>query len=55
MQPGEVLVAPMTAPDWLPAIRKAAALVTDSGGMTCHAAADIAERKILLEAARPRI
>ncbi|MDA3644309.1 phosphoenolpyruvate synthase [Saccharopolyspora indica] len=35
---GEVLVAPMTAPDWLPAIRKAAALVTDSGGMTCHAA-----------------
>jgi pyruvate,water dikinase len=38
LQPGEVLVAPMTAPDWLPAIRKAAALVTDSGGMTCHAA-----------------
>ncbi|CAM01757.1 phosphoenolpyruvate synthase [Saccharopolyspora erythraea] len=35
---GDVLVAPMTAPDWLPAIRKAAALVTDSGGMTCHAA-----------------
>ncbi|MGW1679670.1 phosphoenolpyruvate synthase [Saccharopolyspora sp. NPDC002376] len=38
LQSGEVLVAPMTAPDWLPAIRKAAALVTDSGGMTCHAA-----------------
>ncbi|MBB5157569.1 phosphoenolpyruvate synthase [Saccharopolyspora phatthalungensis] len=38
LQTGEVLVAPMTAPDWLPAIRKAAALVTDSGGMTCHAA-----------------
>ncbi|QIZ38665.1 phosphoenolpyruvate synthase [Saccharopolyspora sp. ASAGF58] len=38
LQAGEVLVAPMTAPDWLPAIRKAAALVTDSGGMTCHAA-----------------
>lgn len=35
---GEILVAPMTNPDWLPAIRKAAALVTDSGGMTCHAA-----------------
>jgi pyruvate,water dikinase len=35
---GEILVAPMTNPDWLPTIRKAAALVTDSGGMTCHAA-----------------
>ena len=36
--PGEVLVAPMTNPDWVPAIRRAAALVTDAGGMTCHAA-----------------
>ncbi|HET9075836.1 MAG TPA: phosphoenolpyruvate synthase [Acidimicrobiales bacterium] len=36
--PGEVLVAPMTNPDWVPAIRRAAALVTDGGGMTCHAA-----------------
>jgi pyruvate,water dikinase len=35
---GEVLVAPMTNPDWLPTIRRAAALVTESGGMTCHAA-----------------
>lgn len=35
---GEVLVAPMTNPDWLPTIRRAAALVTDTGGMTCHAA-----------------
>jgi pyruvate,water dikinase len=35
---GEVLVAPMTAPDWVPVIRHAAALVTDGGGMTCHAA-----------------
>jgi pyruvate,water dikinase len=35
---GEVLVAPMTNPDWVPAIRRAAALVTDGGGMTCHAA-----------------
>ena len=34
----EILVAPMTNPDWLPAIRRAAALVTESGGMTCHAA-----------------
>jgi len=35
---GEILVAPMTNPDWLPAIRRAAALVTETGGMTCHAA-----------------
>jgi pyruvate,water dikinase len=35
---GEVLVATMTSPDWVPVIRRAAAVVTDSGGMTCHAA-----------------
>lgn len=35
---GDILVAAMTNPDWLPAIRRAAAVVTDSGGMTCHAA-----------------
>jgi len=35
---GEVLVTEMTAPDWVPAMRKAAAIITDSGGMTCHAA-----------------
>ncbi len=35
---GEVLVTEMTAPDWVPAMRKASAIVTDSGGMTCHAA-----------------
>lgn len=34
----EILVAPMTNPDWLPAIRRSAALVTETGGMTCHAA-----------------
>jgi pyruvate,water dikinase len=38
LQPGEVLVAPMTTPDWLPVMRRAAALVTDGGGVTCHAA-----------------
>lgn len=36
--PGEILVTRMTAPDWAPYLRKAAAIVTDSGGMTCHAA-----------------
>jgi len=38
LRDGEVLVAPMTSPDWVPAMRRAAALVTDGGGMTCHAA-----------------
>jgi pyruvate, water dikinase len=38
LQAGEVLVAPMTNPDWLPTMRRAVALVTDGGGMTCHAA-----------------
>ena len=37
-QKGEVLVTEMTAPDWVPAMRKAAAIITNSGGMTCHAA-----------------
>ncbi|HEY7890777.1 MAG TPA: phosphoenolpyruvate synthase [Solirubrobacteraceae bacterium] len=35
---GDVLVAHMTTPDWVPLMRQAAAIVTDSGGMTCHAA-----------------
>lgn len=38
LQPGEILVAPMTSPDWVPTMRRAAAIVTDGGGMTCHAA-----------------
>jgi pyruvate,water dikinase len=35
---GEVLVAPMTDPDWEPVLRRAAAIVTDHGGRACHAA-----------------
>jgi pyruvate,water dikinase len=35
---GEVLVAAMTDPDWEPVLRRAAAVVTDHGGRTCHAA-----------------
>jgi pyruvate, water dikinase len=35
---GDVLVTHMTAPDWVPLMRRAAGIVTDSGGMTCHAA-----------------
>jgi pyruvate, water dikinase len=38
LKSGEVLVAPMTSPDWVPTMRRAAAIVTDGGGMTCHAA-----------------
>jgi pyruvate,water dikinase len=37
-QEGEILVTEMTAPDWVPAMRKAKAIVTNSGGTTCHAA-----------------
>ena len=38
LQTGEMLVAPMTSPDWVPTLRRAAGIITDSGGMTCHAA-----------------
>ncbi|MFF1830803.1 phosphoenolpyruvate synthase [Paenarthrobacter sp. NPDC058040] len=37
-QEGDVLVANMTDPDWEPIMKKAAAIVTDRGGRTCHAA-----------------
>jgi pyruvate,water dikinase len=35
---GEVLVAPTTSPDWMTVMRRASAVVTESGGITCHAA-----------------
>lgn len=35
---GDILVTEMTTPDYVPAMRKAAAIVTDTGGRTCHAA-----------------
>ncbi len=35
---GEILVAHTTSPDWVPLMRRAAATVTDTGGMTSHAA-----------------
>jgi pyruvate,water dikinase len=38
LNPGDVLVAPMANPEWLPAVRRSGALVTDSGGLTCHGA-----------------
>ena len=36
--PGEVLVADMTDPDWEPIMKRASAIVTNRGGRTCHAA-----------------
>ncbi|HEV2165819.1 MAG TPA: putative PEP-binding protein, partial [Thermoplasmata archaeon] len=38
IRPGEVLVTTMTTPDMVPAMAQAGAIVTDEGGMTCHAA-----------------
>jgi pyruvate, water dikinase len=38
MQQGEILVTEMTDPDWEPIMKRAAAIVTDRGGRTCHAA-----------------
>jgi phosphohistidine swiveling domain-containing protein len=38
MQPGEVLISSMTTPEFVPAMRMASAVVTDEGGVTCHAA-----------------
>jgi pyruvate,water dikinase len=38
VQEGDILVTRMTNPDMVPAMQKVAAIVTDEGGMTCHAA-----------------
>ncbi|HLE83263.1 MAG TPA: phosphoenolpyruvate synthase [Thermoanaerobaculia bacterium] len=38
VEPGDVLVAEMTDPDWVPVMKRAAAIVTERGGRTCHAA-----------------
>ena len=38
VQPGDVLVTDKTDPDWEPTMKKAAAIVTNRGGRTCHAA-----------------
>ena len=35
---GDILVCGMTLPDYVPAMRKASAIITDEGGITCHAA-----------------
>lgn len=38
VEKGDVLVTEMTTPDFVPAMRRASAIVTDTGGRTCHAA-----------------
>lgn len=38
MEEGDVVVSSMTRPEMLPAMKKASAIVTDEGGLTCHAA-----------------
>ncbi|NWG38872.1 MAG: phosphoenolpyruvate synthase [Hydrogenophilaceae bacterium] len=38
VQPGDVLVADMTDPDWEPVMKRSAAIITNRGGRTCHAA-----------------
>jgi phosphohistidine swiveling domain-containing protein len=45
VQTGEILVASMTRPEYLPAMQKAAAFITDEGGITCHAAIIAREMK----------
>jgi len=42
---GDILIAPMTTPWYIPAMKKAAAIVTDEGGITCHAAIVAREMK----------
>ncbi len=38
LKPGDVLITDMTDPDWEPVMKRAAAIVTNRGGRTCHAA-----------------
>ena len=42
---GDIIVSPMTTPDFLPAMKKAAAFVTNEGGVMCHAAIVAREMK----------
>lgn len=38
VQKGDIIVTDMTDPDWVPAMKRAAGIITDRGGRTCHAA-----------------
>jgi len=46
VQKGDVLVTSMTTPEMIPALKKASAIITDEGGITCHAAIVSRELKI---------
>ncbi|HCC23385.1 TPA: hypothetical protein DF272_04405 [Candidatus Falkowbacteria bacterium] len=46
MKGGEIIVTEMTRPNLLPALKKASAVITDEGGITCHAAIICRELKI---------
>jgi len=46
MEEGDILVSTATTPSIVPAIRKAGAIITDEGGITCHAAIVSREFKI---------
>jgi phosphoenolpyruvate synthase/pyruvate phosphate dikinase len=46
VQEGDILVTSMTRPEYVPAMRKAAGIITDEGGITCHAAVVARELKI---------
>jgi len=45
LKQGDILVATMTTPDFLPIMKKAAAIITDEGGITCHASIVAREMK----------
>src|SRR3989337_3283163 len=49
VEKGDILVAPMTSPDYVPAMKKANAIITDMGGQTSHAA--IVSRELGIPAA----
>jgi phosphohistidine swiveling domain-containing protein len=46
VKPGDIIVACMTQPEFVPAMKRAAAVITDEGGLTCHAAIISRELKI---------
>jgi phosphohistidine swiveling domain-containing protein len=46
IEEGDILIAPMTSPDYVVGMKKAGAIVTDEGGITCHAAIISRELKI---------
>ncbi len=46
MKKGDILASPMTTPDFIVVLRKSSAIITDEGGMTCHAAIVSRELKI---------